>query len=85
MTKVSNDESAAEERDILSRLAQECINYFKTYMKDEYRRKLKDLIEKDTLEIIKLIKGNLDNSNNSIKYLIMEEINEMNFYNIILI
>ena len=87
MEKISdvNDESAAEEREILSKLTQECINYFKNYMKDEFTKKLKGLIENDIGEIIKLIKNNSKNSNNGIKDEIVKEIKEMCFYNIILI
>ena len=87
MEKISdvNDESAAEEREILSKLTQECINYFKNYMKDEFTKKLKGLIENDIGEIIKLIKNNSKNSNNEIKDEIVKEIKEMCFYNIILI
>lgn len=87
MGKISNinDESAAEEREILSKLTMECINYYKIFIKDAFTRKLKDLIEKDTLEILKLIKSKLKNSNDDIKDRIIKEINDMNFYNIILI
>lgn len=88
MGKISDtdDESAAEEREILSKLTQECINYFKNNIKDAYIKKFNGLIENDTLEIIKLIKQNLNKSNNNdIKNRIINEIKDMNFYNIILI
>lgn len=88
MNKIADvdDESAAEEREILSKLTQECINYYKNFIKDVYIRKFNGLIEKDTLEIIKLIKKNIkDSKYNDIKDRIIKEINEMNFYNIILI
>ena len=87
MGKISNtnDESVAEEREILSKLTMECISYYKNFIKDAFTKKLKDLIENDTLEILKLIKSKLPNSNNDIKDRIIKEINDMNFYNIILI
>ena len=76
-----------EEKEILSELKQECINYFKNYMNDAFTSKLKDLIVKDTEIIIKKLKYNLDNSidNNDIRNRIIKEINEINFFNIILI
>jgi len=82
-----NEESSMEEREILSRLTQQCIYYFKNYMKGSYESKLKDLVKKDTEDIIKKIKGNLkkENNKNNIKYQIIKEIDAMNFYNIILI
>ena len=89
MGKISdaNDETVNEEREILSRLTQECIGYFKNYMKDAFTSKLKSLIVKDTEEIIKKIKCNLDNSinTNNIRKRIIKELDEMNFFNIILI
>ena len=87
MEKISDtgDESAAEEREILSRLTQECLSYYKNYMKDVFSKRLKNLIENDTLEIINSIKSNLKNSNSNIRDRIIKEIDEMNFYNIILI
>ena len=89
MGKISdpNDETVNEEREILSRLTQECIGYFKNYMNDAFTSKLKDLIVKDTEEIIKKIKCNLDNSinTNNIRKRIIKELDEMNFFNIILI
>ena len=88
MAKISDtfDESAEEEREILSKLTQECINYFKNSIKDAYIRKFNCLIEKDTLEIIKLIKKNIKNTNDDeIKERIIDEIKDMDFYNIILI
>lgn len=56
-------------------------------MGEAYSTKLKDLVKDDTKKIIQLIKGNLDNqkNKNSIKYQIIKEIDEMNFYNVILI
>ncbi len=82
-----NDESSIEEREILSRLTQQCMFYFKNYMNDSYISKLKNLVKNDTKEIVKSIKGNLrnQNNNNNIKNRIKKEIDEMNFYNIILI
>ena len=86
MSKI-NEESSIEEREILSRLTQQCIYYFKNYMGEVYSTKLKDLVKDDTKKIIQLIKSNLDNqkNKNSIKYQIIKEIDEMNFYNVILI
>lgn len=84
----TKDESAAEEREILSKLTQECINYFKNYIKAEYNSRLKNLIENDTEEIIKLIKKKSQNMNfdyQEIKNKIMNEIKDMNYFNIILI
>ena len=54
----SKDKSAEEEREILSKLTQECINYFKKNIKEAYSKKLKDLVDNDTREIIKSIKSN---------------------------
>ena len=87
MAKISdsNDKSADEEREILSRLTQECMGYFKSNIQDAYSKKLKDLVENDTKEIIKSIKGNLKNHNNEIKERIIKEVNDMNFFNIIVI
>ena len=87
MAKISdsNDKSADEEREILSRLTQECMGYFKSNIQDAYSKKLKDLVENDTKEIIKSIKGNLKNQNNEIKERIIKEVNDMNFFNIIVI
>ena len=57
MGKISNanDESVDEEREILSRLTQECIGYFKNYMNASFTSNLKGLIIKDTEEILKKI------------------------------
>ena len=87
MAKISdsNDKSADEEREILSRLTQECMGYFKSNIQDAYSKKLKDLVENDTKEIIKSIKGNLKNQNNEIKERIIKEVNDMNFFNIFFI
>ena len=65
MEKISDtkDESAAEEREILSKLTQECINYYKDYFKVGYEKKLKNLIIKDTQEIIKKLKINTTPTN----------------------
>ena len=87
--KISNakDESVNEEREILSRLTQECISYFKNYMNASFIGNLKGLIIKDTEEILKKIKINYDNSinTNNIRKRIIQEIKEMDFFNIILI
>ena len=84
----SKDKSAEEEREILSKLTQECINYFKKNIKEAYSKKLKDLVDNDTREIIKSIKSNYnsrDSNNYKIKQEIINEINDMSFYNIIII
>ena len=87
--KISNakDESVNEEREILSRLTQECISYFKKYMNASFISNLKGLIIKDTEEILKKIKINYDNSinTNNIRKRIIQEIKEMDFFNVILI
>ena len=87
--KISNakDESVNEEREILSRLTQECISYFKNYMNASFISNLKGLIIKDTEEILKKIKINYDNSinTNNIRKRIMQAIKEIDFFNIILI
>ena len=88
MEKISdlNDESAAEEREILSKLTQECMNYYKEYFKVGYEKKLKTLIINDTQEIIKKLKVNSTLINaNEIRERIKREIKDMNFFNIILI
>ena len=88
MEKISDtkDESAAEEREILSKLTQECINYYKDYFKVGYEKKLKNLIIKDTQEIIKKLKINTTPTNaNEIRERIKREIKDMSFFNIILI
>lgn len=90
MEKISDtkDESAAEEREILSKLTNECINYFKTFIKSEFNNKLKNLIENDTEEILKLIKKNPQNISfnyEEIKSKIINEIKDMDYFNIILI
>ena len=43
MEKISDskDESAAEEREILSKLTQECINYYKDFLKLAMKKSLK--------------------------------------------
>ena len=90
MEKISDteDESAAEEREILSKLTNECINYFKTFIKSEFNDKLKNLIENDTEEILKLIKKNPQNVSfnyEELKSKIINEIKDMDYFNIILI
>ena len=87
MKKISdtNDESVEEEREILSKLTQECIHYYKNFINNVFTIKLKQLIEKDTIEFLKLIKNKSRNTNNNLWDKIIKEINDMNFYNIILI
>lgn len=88
MEKINDtkDESAAEEREILSKITQECIIYFKTFIQEEFNQKLKNLILNDTLDIIKLIKNNSNGTNiKDLKDKIIREIKDMDFFNIILI
>ena len=87
MNKISdkNDETAIEEREILALLTKECLDYYKNYINSSFKSKLKDKIQKDTSELLKLIKTYSNNSNKEIANKIKNEINEMNFINIIVI
>jgi len=87
MNKISDlkDESAAEEREILSLLTKECLDYFKNYIMSSYNDKLKEVIVEDTNEILKMFRADIINQNQAIVDKIKDEINEMNFINIILI
>ena len=88
MNKLSDkdDQSVQEEREILSLLTKECLEYFNNYIKNSYIKKAKDLIEKDTEYILKEIHNNDSKGDDSaLKEQIRKEIIDMNFINIILI
>ena len=87
MNKISdvNDESVAEEREILSLLTRECLGYFRNYIESSFVSKLNNIIKEDTNDILKLIRDEHTNQNKHIVDKIKNEINEMNFINIILI
>ena len=87
MNKISDkkDESAKEEREILSLLTKECLDYFKNYINNSFVSKLKSLIQNDTSDFLKLIRADLKDTKKDIVNKIKNEINEMSFINIILI
>ena len=88
MKKISDkdDQSVQEEREILSLLTKECLEYFNNQIKNSFIKIAKDLIEKDTEYILKEIHNNDSKGDDSaLKEQIRKEIIDMNFINIILI
>ena len=88
MNKLSDkdDKSVEEEREILSLLTKECLEYFNNHIKNSFIKIAKDLIEKDTEYILKEINNsNSKGDDNALKEQIRKEIIDMNFINIILI
>ena len=88
MKKISDkdDQSVQEEREILSLLTKECLEYFNNYIKNSFIKNAKYLIEKDTEYILKEIHNNDSKGDDSaLKEQIRKEIIDMNFINIILI
>ena len=78
-------DSVKEEREILYLLTKECLDYFKSSIKNSFTKNIKIIIQNDTKEILKLIKKNMKNKNDEKKEKIRNEIYEMNFINILLV
>ena len=87
MTKIADkkDYSVKEEREILYLLTKECLDYFKSSIKNSFTKNIKIIIQNNTKDILKLIKKNMKNKNDEKKEKIRNEIYEMNFINILLV